>query len=276
MPEAVVETTVVPEAKDQPGEQTVTQPTLGNPEGAATDQPTDEGVIPAAEGQTPEGKPKEEHYARRLNRFMNQAAQLKAENLALQAQITGKAPQNQEPAKPTREQYASNDAYIQAQVDFQISQKLPEIQAKLQQATQRSTAETSFQSRENELRKTHADYDDVIAEASHIPVQPIVADAIIQSDMGPDIRYHLAQNPDLADKLFKMHPARAAVEIGKIEAQLSRTTDSPAPRAVSRAPAPIRSVISNGVTVTQDLEKGSMEDYVRTRNKQRRDLGRQY
>ena len=112
----------------------------------------------------------------------------------------------------------------------------------MQQATQQNAVLSSFQVRENELRKQNPDYDDIIAEASNIPIKnQIIADAIMMSDIGPDIRFHLAQNPDMMDKLNSMHPARAAVEIGKIEAQLSvpktatapvRTVTEPRPRFV--------------------------------------------
>lgn len=284
MDQANVEPTTPEQALPIPGgTEPVVQPTLGNPEGAEETTTTDGGVVPPSPEIQPEvKKPKEDHYARRLNRFMNKAAELEAQNLALQAQIlgAGKQPGNAqaEPQKPARENFASDDDYIQAQVDFQISKKLPEIQQRVQQATQQNAVLSSFQVRENELRKQNPDYDDIIAEASHIPIKnQIIADAIMMSDIGPDIRFHLAQNPDMMDKLNSMHPARAAVEIGKIEAQLSVPKTATAPvRTVTRAPAPIRSVISNGVTVTTDPEKMSMDEYMRSRNKARRELGRPY
>jgi len=286
MEQANVEPTIPEQPLEIPGtNEPVVQPTLGNPEGSAEQQPTttDGGVVPPSPEEQPkpeEKKPKEDHYARRLNRFMNKAAELEAQNLALQAQILRSGKQTEgapsEPQKPVRDNFASDDDYIQAQVDFQISKKLPEIQQRVQQATQQNTAVTVFQTRENELRKQNPDYDDIIAEASHIPIKnQIIADAIMMSDIGPDIRFHLAQNPEIMEKLNGMHPAKAATEIGKIESQLSNPRSAPAP-VRPRAPAPIRSVVSNGVTVTVNPESMSMEDYVKYRNKARRDLGRVY
>ena len=111
MDQANVEPTTPEQALPIPGgTEPVVQPTLGNPEGAEETTTTDGGVVPPSPEIQPEvKKPKEDHYARRLNRFMNKAAELEAQNLALQAQIlgAGKQPGNAqaEPQKPARENF---------------------------------------------------------------------------------------------------------------------------------------------------------------------------
>jgi hypothetical protein len=278
--DAVNETPVAPE-QEQPvvAEPASEQATLGNPEGQpVVEQPTDGGTQPVSPEEPQQQRAttkREDHYVRRLKTWMNTAQQLQASNLELQARLMGVTKPVVETPKPARDQFTNDDEYIQAQVDFQLAKKLPEIQSKIQQSTQQQTAMSSFQVRENEVRKQNPDYDEVIADANDIPVKhQIIVDAIMMSKEGPELRYYLAKNPEIMEDLNAMHPVEAALELGSIRSQL--THKEPAPRVVNRAPAPIRSVLSNGVTVTTSPEKMSMDEFVKSRNQQRRDLGRKY
>jgi preprotein translocase subunit SecA len=60
-----------------------------------------------------------------------------------------------------------------------------------------------------------------------------LTDAILTSDRGPEVAYHLAKNPALAERLNRLSPIAAAREIGRIEAALEKsspgTTRKPPP-----------------------------------------------
>ena len=76
-------------------------------------------------------------------------------------------------------------------------------------------------SKQETVRKSIADYDEVMGGADTV-VAPYITDAILTSDRGPEVAYHLAKNPALAEKLNRLSPIAAAREIGRIEAALEK------------------------------------------------------
>lgn len=85
------------------------------------------------------------------------------------------------------------------------------------------------------------DYDQVLAQAN-VQIPREVTEAIMDSEFGPDIAYHLAKNPDLAVKIGRANPIVQAKEIMRlemmIEAQVSKAPPAPAAKPQSKAPAP--------------------------------------
>lgn len=84
---------------------------------------------------------------------------------------------------------------------------------------------------------------------SAVKVSDQMREAIFESEVGPKILYHFADNPDVAAEFGKMPTAKMLREFGKLEATLSGT-EKQAPKAseikpqrplseISRAPAPI-------------------------------------
>jgi hypothetical protein len=267
------ESTVV---EEKPVEVVVDNATLGNVDGAVVADVQN----PADEQKPVEGKkPKEEtHDYRRMVKHIERAEKAEEELAALKAQISGGG-QNRQPAETQplkRENFESEEAFIQAQVDQGIARAIPRIQEQIAATTSRASAENTFQQREVELRKEKPDYDEVIADAGSVRIPPIVVEAILTSDLGPDLRYYLAQNPEKAQKLNYLPPVSAARELGKIEAQIIAEKNAKPTVKVSGAPAPIKPVVSNGVTVETSLEKLPMNEYFRRRNEERKKLGKQY
>ena len=66
-----------------------------------------------------------------------------------------------------------------------------------------------------------------------------VRDAIIESDVGPKILYHLAENPEIAEALSKKSVTAALREIGRLEARFDVKEPSKTVQK-TRAPAPIQ------------------------------------
>jgi hypothetical protein len=87
------------------------------------------------------------------------------------------------------------------------------------------------------------DFDDMVA-SSDVVVNNAVRDAILESDVGPKILYHLAENNDLAKKIASLSPNAALREIGKLEARFEAKpeTAQTAPVIKSKAPAPIQPI----------------------------------
>jgi hypothetical protein len=100
------------------------------------------------------------------------------------------------------------------------------------------------------------DFEAMVGSAD-VVVSNEVRDAIFESDVGPQVLYHLAENPDIAEKLQGMTVTSALRTIGKLEAQFEKA--EPQTKTVvgkSKAPAPISPIRSaaNGrdVNLTSD------------------------
>lgn len=103
------------------------------------------------------------------------------------------------------------------------------------------------------------DYEAVI-EASNLVISDVVKEAIVESDIGPQLAYHLATNPEIAAHLKTLSLASQAREIGKIEAALVKPTNigEKAAIKVSKAPQPI-SPIKGATTITDNKVDASGE-----------------
>lgn len=101
--------------------------------------------------------------------------------------------------------------------------------------------------RQEAYKAKNPDYEKKIA-GSTVKVSDQVRDAIIESDVGPQILEHLADHPEEADKIGQMTVGKALKAIGRLEATLGgevkETKDAKAEiktaiAEISKAPAPI-------------------------------------
>lgn len=166
--------------------------------------------------------------------------------------------------KPTPAQFEDYGDYVEALTDWKADQR----DAKRSESDASRSAQRADQLRGQEWQTkvsatsaTIADYNEVVGK-SELPVAGHVAEALMDADRGPELAYHLAQNPEVMGKLNDMSPARAAIELGKIEATLGET---PA-KATTKAPAPITPVRS-GSSTTKDPAKMDMAEYTAYRAK---------
>jgi len=88
------------------------------------------------------------------------------------------------------------------------------------------------------------DFEEMVQSAD-VRVSDQVRDAILESDVGPRILYHLAENPEFANELTAMPVTKALRELGKLEARFEPAkvdeSSKGKPAVVkSKAPAPIR------------------------------------
>lgn len=77
------------------------------------------------------------------------------------------------------------------------------------------------------------------------------------------VLYALAKDPDLAERVVKMSPAKQALELARLESQVSK----PPTREVSRAPNPVKP-IDGSSRASDDMEKVTMDEFVKMREKQ--------
>lgn len=167
--------------------------------------------------------------------------------------------------KPTLDAFESYEEYVEALADWKYEERQRsdrENQEKQRQAQTQAEKTRSFQQRAESVRETHPDFDQVVGNPA-LPISQAMADAAYSSEKGPEILYHLGQNPQEAEKLYNLSPIEAAMAIGRIEASLSRPA-----RNKSSAPDPIEPVSGVGGTQTVDPDRMNMDQYAKWRLKQ--------
>lgn len=173
------------------------------------------------------------------------------------------------PQRPAPENFEKYDDYIDALTDWKAEQA---VAKRMEQDSTRKVVETraqTFAERQAQARALMADYDEVVG-GSDTPITQHVGETIMESDLGPQLAYHFAKNPDVLMRLNSMSPVQAAREIGKLEATLSTKPAAPAAptKKVSNTPAPAGTMGTQGRATTPALQNLSMEEYMKQRKTQ--------
>ena len=222
---------------------------------------------PAVEAQT-ESEPEAEEEAevtdkpkqnpkleKRFSELTKRAKQAEAEKQALEARlqefeskVASQAPVQDDPIgeRPTAAQFQDYEEYAAALAEWSAEKALIERDKAEQQRKieeQKNEVIKSWSVKLETAKANLPDFDDMVA-SSNVQVRDEVRDAILESDVGPEILYHLASDDDYAQKLATMPTNKALKELGKLEFQFERK-EAPVevksePVARTKAPAPIK------------------------------------
>lgn len=148
--------------------------------------------------------------------------------------------------EPQPSQFADAFEYAKALAEYSTEKALAERDRQQALAREQEAQQKIIQSWAQKVQAAKAelpDFDDLVA-SSDVVVNNAVRDAILESDVGPKILYHLAENNDLAKKIAGLSPNAALREIGKLEARFEAKpqTAQTAPVVKSKAPAPIQPI----------------------------------
>lgn len=252
----------------------------------ASAQTTEQEQQGQTEGEQPEGgeqqaekteqQPKKTGVQKRFDELTRKAHEAAREAAYWREQaIKSQAPSQDATTKPARDAFASDADYFEALADWKAEQKVSEFR-KQQQAealnkaeqTQTATRFELYQERVSTALDAMPDYHEVVG-GSDVPAEAHVLEAILDSEQGPQLAYHLAKHPDVAQRLNEMTPVQAAREIGRLEAQLAQPkTETPPPRRTTNAPPPINPVRgSNGQFTKSPDQMTDAEWYAAQRNK---------
>lgn len=166
---------------------------------------------------------------------------LEARLAALEKQTAPQVPKVDEEPQPSQ----FNDAfeYAKALAEYTADKRIEEMkrqEAEAKQAQERQKVIETWASKVQQAKATLPDFDDIVA-SSDVVVNDDIRDAILESDVGPQILYHLAENEDVAKKIAGLSAKQALREIGKLEARFeAKETPEPKPIVRSKAPAPIQ------------------------------------
>jgi len=166
---------------------------------------------------------------------------LEARLAVLERQPAPQAPKVDEEPQPSQ----FNDAfeYAKALAEYTADQRIGEMRrqdAEAKEALERQKVIETWASKVQAAKASMPDFDDIVA-SSDVVVNDDIRDAILESDVGPQILYHLAENDDVAKRIAGLSPKQALREIGKLEARFEAKETAPEAKPIvrSKAPAPI-------------------------------------
>jgi len=152
--------------------------------------------------------------------------------------------------KPQPSQFTDAFEYAEALADWSAEQALvrrdkEDLQRRADEAQQKVIS--SWANKVAAAKAEIPDFDDMVA-SSGVAVSDPIRDAILESDVGPQILYHLAKEDDLAKKIASMSPYAALREIGKLEAKFEKQPEAKPSNPVgkSKAPPPISPIRNAG------------------------------
>lgn len=153
--------------------------------------------------------------------------------------------------KPSRDRYATDDAYTDALVDWKLEQRSAQEQTKsLSSKTESMYAQAA--------KLPGFDRDDFNA----LPLTPAISQALVESDKGPQLMAYMTANPEEVERIASMSAVQQVKEMGRLEDKLSA-----APRT-SRAPAPITPIGSRGSGSPGDPASMSVDQWAAHMKKQ--------
>jgi len=174
---------------------------------------------------------------------------------------------------PKREDFQSYEDYVEARADWRAEQKVnkrfEEFESKAAKKdgeTKQAKAQQEFQKRVDAVielgQKSYPDFDATINEAVEdgvIPTKGALYEAIMDSDVGEKLAYHLAKHPAEAERIQKLSVYGQLRELGKLEDKLTAKKE---PRE-TMDPIGGRTSSTNGLR--DDL---STEAWIKAREKQ--------
>lgn len=253
-------------SEDKP--EIIPEETLANPPATETETPetteTAEAETPEAETEeteTTEDRPKRESgYSRMKRRALIAEAQL------ANARLKEVGTETKDDKAPKEEDFNGDwGKYIAATAAYEAARAVRGSLAEDRKVSQQTHAErlnqevlADFNERADAFKSKAKDFDDVVEGfvAKGGKFSDAVRELVMESDVGPQLTYHLAKNPVLANKISSLAPLQAAKEIARLEDTLSNTSVKP-----TRAPAPLTPV-KGGAKGTFNPATASMDEYV--------------
>ena len=227
---------------------------------AVEDSPEPSEDFDQSESEAEQSKPTEERkqnpkLEKRFSELTKQREQAKAEAQAerqqrealetrlrvLEQQAIPQQVQNID-EEPQPGQFQDAFEYAKALAQFSTERALKERDQQEANRKENEERQKTLQSWSAKLEKMKADMPDydAIVSTANVNVSNDIRDSILESDVGPRILYHLAEDLEYAQKLAAMPTRKALVEIGKLEKLYEKNEAKQETVVKSRAPAPIK------------------------------------
>lgn len=226
-----------------------------------------------AEDEQGEKPKRESGYSRMKRRALLAEAALANSRLRENAGVT-----KDDTDKPPREEDFNGDwgKFIAASAAYEAKQAVKSVLSDDRKASQTDRAQqlqnevlADFEERTEEFKAKATDFDQVVGDFVNKggKFSEVIRDLVMESDIGPEMAYHLAKNPALTNKLNSLSPLQAAKEIGRLEDSLSKPSSK-----ATKMPAPMTKV-TGAASAATDLsalaKSDDASDYIIQRRKER-------
>lgn len=210
---------------------------------AQSDTSEDEGTLTSTDGDSETESPDEEakkaeeakaateaRKARTKKRIKELAAENRALKERLESQgVTSSQGQPGDGKPPKASDFDDYETFDAARRQWEVQQAINAERQKERQLREKKAAEEAHQTfveKWTSIAETAAekyeDGEDAIEHfTSEAKVYPVAAQALVESEMGADIAYHLATNPKELEAFEKMTPFGQTRRIGFLEAKLA-------------------------------------------------------
>jgi hypothetical protein len=224
---------------------------------------------PQGDKTEPETKPvkKEGGVSRRLRELVAERDHWR--DVAKQSVGVRPVQETREEGPPDPQKFSTLQEYIKAQAQFEAKQIVKQDreesrkrESETQSQRRLQEAGSKFEERAQSLREKHPDFDDVAFD-EYLPITDAMRDAMLDSEVGPELLYYLGNNLREAARISRLSPYAAAREIGKLEAKLPDLA-----KPTTGAPAPITPVKPKSAASEGPSEGDDMKDWIKKRRKQ--------
>lgn len=221
----------------------------------------------------------ERNSLRKYSEYLLEQAKALQSKPQAPAQVVDKA--DKADPRPTMAEFNFDaDAFAKAlgewterDIDRKVNAKVAGIEVQRSEAALRE----QFLQRAAAFQAKTPDYDLVLNNPALPAMDDRTITLLFKSEMGPQIAYHLAKNPDLATRISKMDREGQAIAVGRLEAQLTqpaakpvaKTSTVPVKRTVSQAPPPPKPVSSGTSVAEKPQELLTMQEFA-ARERQRK------
>ena len=208
-----------------------------------------------------------EKLNKRFDKVTQRAKEAEARSVELENRLKeyeAKATPQQEPVratiegKPQASQFNDAFEYAEALAEWSAEKALKDRDIADQQRKaeeERNKVAESWNKKVSKAKEAIPDFNKVVSKSS-VVVSDAIRDAILESDVGPQILYHLASDDDFAQSIASMPAIKALKEIGRLEARYEGEQEKPEKKAktvaTSKAPAPI-SPLKGGKSAGADV-----------------------
>ena len=198
---------------------------------ATTEQPeaVAENAAPADDtGEEAEPPKRTPWFQKRIDEVTAKKYEAEREAAYWRGIAEGRAPAQPTPQQPVTppDRWEDPEGYDR----WLIEQAKQEFQGEFKQQQRLST----YGERVARFAESNPDYNDLVTTNRDLPITPNMANVIFESDLGPQVAYHLGKNPQEARRIAALPDYLQAAELGKLEVKLSQ----PAPKAQPKTPPP--------------------------------------
>lgn len=178
---------------------------------------------------------------------------------------------------PSRDQFDNYEDFIEAKAEYTGRKAAREERQRYDQETKAQTQQRElaerFQSFQGKVAEKFPDLNERIEPIVHIPLPYGASEALAESEFGPDILNHFANDHKDFERFTALSPSAALREIGKLEARFESGAVKPAPSVTavkkpSAAPTPIKPVGGNAVLGDGEPSHDNPEAWAAWRNRQ--------